>query len=65
METVKWLWNKHFAAVTGDAWAFEALPPVKEDGSDAAVTELGKSRSSGPVSSRGGGHIYLYLSTHI
>ncbi|KAI0399644.1 putative cyclase-domain-containing protein [Xylaria palmicola] len=39
-ETVKWLWNKHFSAVAGDAWAFEALPPVKEDGSLASVEEL-------------------------
>ncbi|KAI1162566.1 putative cyclase-domain-containing protein [Nemania serpens] len=40
MKSVKWLWNKHFAAVAGDAWAFEALPPVKEDGSDAALVDL-------------------------
>lgn len=25
-ETVKWLWNKHFSAVAGDAPAFESLP---------------------------------------
>lgn len=40
MKSVKWLWNKHFAAVAGDAWAFEALPPVKEDGSAAGLVEL-------------------------
>ena len=26
-ETVEWLWNHHFAAVAGDAIAFEAWPP--------------------------------------
>ncbi|KAI1810959.1 putative cyclase-domain-containing protein [Poronia punctata] len=40
LETAKWLWNKHFAAVAGDAWAFEALTPVKEDGSPASNEEL-------------------------
>ncbi|KAI1173619.1 putative cyclase-domain-containing protein [Nemania sp. FL0916] len=40
MSSVKWLWNKHFAAVAGDAWAFEALPPVKEDGSEAGISDL-------------------------
>lgn len=38
----KWFWNKHFAAVAGDAIAFEALPPKKEDGSDAGVDGLGR-----------------------
>ncbi|KAI2626341.1 putative cyclase-domain-containing protein [Xylaria nigripes] len=40
MESVKWLWNKHFAAVAGDAWAFEALPPLKEDGFLATYQDL-------------------------
>ncbi|KAI0535497.1 putative cyclase-domain-containing protein [Xylaria digitata] len=40
IESVKWLWNKHFAAVAGDAWGFEALPPVKEDGSVATNNDL-------------------------
>jgi hypothetical protein len=26
-ESVEWLWNHHFAAVAGDAIAFEAWPP--------------------------------------
>lgn len=26
-QTVEWLWNHHFAAVAGDAIAFEAWPP--------------------------------------
>lgn len=42
MESVKWLWNKHFSAVAGDMWAFEALPPVHEDGSAATYADLGK-----------------------
>ncbi|KAI0199121.1 putative cyclase-domain-containing protein [Astrocystis sublimbata] len=40
MESVKWLWNKHFSAVAGDSWAFEALPPVREDGSQPEELEL-------------------------
>jgi hypothetical protein len=42
LESVKWLWNKHFSAVAGDAIAFEALMPVKEDGSPAGLEELGE-----------------------
>ncbi|KAF2678097.1 hypothetical protein K458DRAFT_409082 [Lentithecium fluviatile CBS 122367] len=33
IESAKWLWNRHFAAVAGDAIAFEALMPIREDGS--------------------------------
>ncbi|KAJ3555255.1 hypothetical protein NPX13_g10392 [Xylaria arbuscula] len=40
VETARWLWNKHFAAVAGDAWAFEALPPLKEDGEIASHVDL-------------------------
>lgn len=40
-ESAKWFWNKHFAAVAGDAIAFEALPPKREDGSDGTIAELG------------------------
>jgi hypothetical protein len=43
METVKWLWNKHFSAVASDNLAFEALPPVKEDGEPTEMENLGKS----------------------
>lgn len=42
VESAKWLWNQHFAAVAGDAWAFEALMPLKEDGSVGSPTDLGK-----------------------
>ncbi|KAI0175515.1 hypothetical protein GGR52DRAFT_315559 [Hypoxylon sp. FL1284] len=40
LESAKWLWNKHFAAVAGDSWAFEALMPLKEDGSVGSPADL-------------------------
>ncbi|KAI1400496.1 hypothetical protein F4819DRAFT_487535 [Hypoxylon fuscum] len=40
LDSAKWLWNKHFAAVAGDAWAFEALMPIKEDGSPGGPNDL-------------------------
>jgi kynurenine formamidase len=40
VETAKWFWNKHFAAVAGDMIAFEHIPPVKEDGSEGNISEL-------------------------
>ena len=40
-ESAKWFWNHHFAAVAGDAIAFEALPPLKPDGSEDAIGGLG------------------------
>jgi hypothetical protein len=42
VEAAKWFWNHHFAAVAGDAMAFEALPPRRADGTVAAVDEMGK-----------------------
>ncbi len=41
-ETARWLWNRHFAAVAGDAIAFEAMLPLKEDGSVGGQADLGK-----------------------
>ena len=41
-KAAKWFWNHHFAAVAGDAIAFEVLPPKKEDGSVAGIDALGK-----------------------
>jgi hypothetical protein len=38
----KWLWDQHFSAVAGDGLAFEALPPVKENGEAADMADLGK-----------------------
>ncbi|KAF3055799.1 hypothetical protein GL218_06886 [Daldinia childiae] len=40
LETAKWLWNKHFAAVAGDSWGFEALMPLKEDGTVGSPMDL-------------------------
>lgn len=40
LESAKWLWNRHFAAVAGDSWAFEALMPLKEDGSVGSPNDL-------------------------
>lgn len=31
-ETARWLWNRRFSAVAGDALAFEAIPPLGPDG---------------------------------
>lgn len=42
LETAKWLWNKHFAAVAGDSWGFEALMPLKEDGTVGSPMDLCK-----------------------
>ncbi|KAK4679488.1 hypothetical protein QC764_204600 [Podospora pseudoanserina] len=39
-ETAKWFWNKRIAAVASDAHAFEALPPLKENGEVGAVSDL-------------------------
>jgi len=39
-ETVRWAWNRRFAAVAGDAHAFEALPPLKGDGETGTVADL-------------------------
>ncbi|EHA49664.1 hypothetical protein MGG_08476 [Pyricularia oryzae 70-15] len=40
VETVRWLWDRRFAAVVCDNNAVEAIPPVKEDGSVAAMEEM-------------------------
>jgi len=41
-ESAKWHWNKHFAAVAGDAIAYETIPPIRDDGSVGEVGELGE-----------------------
>ena len=41
-KTARWVWNRHFAAVVGDAIAFENLPPTKEDGSEGTIGDLGE-----------------------
>ncbi|KAF2740338.1 hypothetical protein EJ04DRAFT_540048 [Polyplosphaeria fusca] len=40
LESAKWLWNKHFAAVASDSVAFEALMPMREDGTVVGPEEL-------------------------
>lgn len=44
-ETARWVWNHRFAAVAGDAHAFEALPALKPDGTPGGITDLGESFS--------------------
>jgi len=41
-DTARWFWNKHFAAAATDTPAFEAFPPLKEDGTVASLEDLGK-----------------------
>lgn len=40
-DSARWFWNKHFAAVAGDAISFEAYPPIVEGGREGTVAELG------------------------
>ncbi|KAK7181121.1 hypothetical protein DPSP01_003528 [Paraphaeosphaeria sporulosa] len=40
IESAKWIWNQHFSAVAGDSIAFEALMPIKEDGSVGTPEDL-------------------------
>ncbi|KAF1850854.1 uncharacterized protein K460DRAFT_412493 [Cucurbitaria berberidis CBS 394.84] len=39
-ETARWLWDRHFAAVAGDSWAFEALPPLNDKREAVALEDL-------------------------
>lgn len=41
-KSAAWHWNHHFAAVAGDAIAYETIPPMKEDGSIGMIGDLGK-----------------------
>lgn len=45
VDTARWVWNKHFAAVAGDSSAFEAMVLVKPDGTHSTVHDLGEFRS--------------------
>jgi hypothetical protein len=45
-EVAKWVWDKGFAAVAGDAIAFEVLPPMV-NGEEKGIDELGKSKQTG------------------
>ena len=42
-EVAKWVWNRHFASVAGDAIAFEVLPPTLANGEIGRINDLGKS----------------------
>lgn len=42
-EAAKWIWNKRFSAVAGDAIAFEVIPPVAKKG----FIKEGKERKDG------------------
>lgn len=42
VKTARWVWDHHFAAVAGDAIAFEQLPPVLEDGTEGGIGDLGE-----------------------
>ncbi|KAJ4302003.1 hypothetical protein N0V88_002134 [Collariella sp. IMI 366227] len=39
-DTARWIWNHRFAAVAGDAHGFEALPPLKPDGTPGGISDL-------------------------
>ena len=41
-EMARWIWNKRFAAVAGDSQAFERFPPVRPDGTEGGLNELGR-----------------------
>lgn len=43
-DTARWVWNKHFSAVAGDSLAFEAFPPLKPDGTEGTMSDLGELR---------------------
>lgn len=42
VETARWFWDHHFAAVAGDAIAFEQIPSTLEDGTEGGVGDLSK-----------------------
>lgn len=44
-DSARWVWNKHFAAVAGDSLGFEAIPPLRPDGTEGTIMELGESYS--------------------
>jgi hypothetical protein len=39
-KSAKWFWDHHFAAVAGDAIAFECLPPTLPDGKEGTIADL-------------------------
>jgi hypothetical protein len=57
-EVAKWVWNRHFASVAGDALAFEVLPPTLANGEIGQIKDLGKSNTA--FSYVRGGRLYSY-----
>lgn len=43
-DTARWVWNNHFSAVASDSAAFEAFPPLRPDGTEGLMSELGELR---------------------
>lgn len=41
-ETARWVWNRRFSAVAGDSAGFEALPPLKPDGTEGGAADMGE-----------------------
>lgn len=42
VESARWFWNHHFAAVAGDAMMFESFPPKLSDGTYGGNPDLGE-----------------------
>jgi hypothetical protein len=61
-DSAKWFWNKHFAAVAGDAIAFEAVPPIV-NGKEGTVADLGKSTILSPLVIHHTNLIQSYINT--
>lgn len=62
-ETARWVWNRHFSAVAGDSQSFEAFPPLKPDGTEGSVGDLGKESQSStlpPLPSYSYSYSYLH-----
>ncbi|KAJ4423320.1 hypothetical protein N0V82_002048 [Gnomoniopsis sp. IMI 355080] len=46
-DTARWVWNKHFSAVASDSPGFEAFPPLRPDGTEGSMSELGRDLTVG------------------
>lgn len=40
MKSARWIWNHHFSAVAGDTSGFEAVPPLRPDGTEGNSSQL-------------------------
>lgn len=50
VDTARWAWNRHFAAIAADNPALEQFPPMKDDGSTDDIGNLGTTISYLPLS---------------